>query len=316
MVNNISNNENTYRMSNNNLIDYANIGNHTNELNNFLAENSENFVNGGRLLNQWTRTHTDNCDYQQQLRLSTQPLKYFVNSLNNISGVKTQGVDDYGNGSTRENFANVNGNTNENSNGSDYLSFTPIGNASQVNIRSEFERPIPSTLSRSAGSVFTIPYATSPNLGMTSNVNNFRTDEDLTLKTGLGLRSRNNQAQLSSMEWPTYGDIHARDIEVTHQNAGQFYDERLGYTTGNNPSLKRENFQNIHSNASNGSNGSNASTKDISQNVISRGIGVVSLINGLDVNMDTYNMQLNLQQGKPFNCTDVRPCNKPNMTIL
>ena len=33
--NNISNNENTYRMSNNNLIDYANIGNHTNELNNF-----------------------------------------------------------------------------------------------------------------------------------------------------------------------------------------------------------------------------------------------------------------------------------------
>ena len=234
------------------------------------------------------RTHTDNCDYQQQLRLSTQPLKYFVNSLNNISGVKTQAVNDNGNGTSRENFGNVNvnGNTNGNANGSDYLSFTPIGNASQVNIRSEFERPIPSTLSRSAGSVFTIPYATSPNLGMSSNVNNFRTDEDLTLKTGLGLRSRNNQAQLSSLEWPTYGDIHARDIEVTHQNAGQFYDERLGYTTGNNPSLKRENFQNIHSNESNGS------TKDITQNVISRGIGVVSLINGLDVNMDTYNMQL------------------------
>jgi hypothetical protein len=270
--NNISNNENTYRMSNNNLIDYANIGNHTNELNNFLAENSENFVNGGRLLNQWTRNHTDNCDYQQQLRLSTQPLKYYVNSLNNISGV--------------------------NKNGTDYLSFTPIGNASQVNIRSEFERPIPSSLSRSAGSVFTTPYATSPNLGMSSNVNNFRTDEDLTLKTGLGIRSRNNQAQLSSIQWPVYGDIHTRDIEVTHQNAGQFYDERLGYTTSNNPSLKRENY------------------KDITQNVISRGIGVVSLINGLDVNMDTYNMQLNLQQGKPFNCSDIRACNKPNMTIL
>jgi hypothetical protein len=174
-------------------IDYSYNKNYTNELNNFLAENSNNFVNGNRLFNQWTGKHTDSCEYKQRLNLATKPMEYYVNSLNNISGLKQD-----------ENF----------------LSFTPIGNAQNVNIPNIFDRPIPSTL-QTTSSIYTLPYSTSPDLQLANNVNTLNTDIDLTLKTGLGLRPKNNQAVLAGKKWPVYGDISAASIDVTTQNAGQ-----------------------------------------------------------------------------------------------
>lgn len=174
-------------------VDYSKNNNFTNELNNFLAENSNNFVNGGRLFNQWTGIHTDSCEYKQRLNLATKPMEYYVNSLNNISGLPDN---------------------------EEFLSFTPVGNAQNVNIANLFDRPIPSTL-QTTSSVYTLPYTTSPNLQLANNVNTLDTDIDLTLKTGLGLRSKNNQADLSTKNWPVYGDISSAAIGVTVQNAGQ-----------------------------------------------------------------------------------------------
>ena len=174
-------------------VDYSYNNNFTNELNNFLAENSNNFVNGDRLFNQWTGRHTDSCEYRQRLNLATKPMEYFVNSLNNISGLPDN---------------------------EEFLSFTPVGNAQNVHISNLFDRPIPSTL-QTTPSIYTLPYSTSPNLQMENNINTLDTDLDLTLKTGLGLRPKNNQADLSSKNWPVYGDISAAAISVTAQNAGQ-----------------------------------------------------------------------------------------------
>lgn len=176
-------------------VDYSYNNNFTNELNNFLAENSNNFVNGDRLFNQWTGKHTDSCEYKQRLNLATKPMEYYVNSLNNISGLPDN---------------------------EEFLSFTPIGNAQNVNVSNVFDRPIPSQLTRTSA-VYTLPYSTSPNLQLESNINTLNTDVDLTLKTGLGLRLKNNQAHLSSINWPTYGDISAAAQEVTSQNAGQLH---------------------------------------------------------------------------------------------
>ena len=92
-------------------VDYSNNNNFTNELNNFLAENSNNFVNGDRLFNQWTGRHTDSCEYKQRLNLATKPMEYYVNSLNNISGLPDN---------------------------EEFLSFTPIGNAQNVHISNLF----------------------------------------------------------------------------------------------------------------------------------------------------------------------------------
>ena len=177
-------------------VDYSYNNNFTNELNNFLAENSKNFVNGDRLFNQWTGRHTDSCEYKQRLNLATKPMEYFVNSLNNISGLPDN---------------------------EEFLSFTPVGNAQNVHISNLFDRPIPSTL-LTTPSIYTLPYSTSPNLQMENNINTLDTDLDLTLKTGLGLRPKNNQADLSSKNWPVYGDISAAAIGVTAQNAGQHND--------------------------------------------------------------------------------------------
>ena len=177
-------------------VDYSYNNNFTNELNNFLAENSNNFVNGDRLFNQWTGKHTDSCEYKQRLNLATKPMEYFVNSLNNISGLPDN---------------------------EEFLSFTPVGNAQHVHISNLFDRPIPSTL-QTTPSIYTLPYSTSPNLQMENNINTLDTDLDLTLKTGLGLRPKNNQADLSCKNWPVYGDISAADIGVTVQNAGQHND--------------------------------------------------------------------------------------------
>uniref|UniRef100_A0A6C0LGT1 Uncharacterized protein n=1 Tax=viral metagenome TaxID=1070528 RepID=A0A6C0LGT1_9ZZZZ len=174
-------------------VDYSYNNNFTNELNNFLAENSENFVNGNRLFNQWTGRHTDSCEYKQRLNLATKPMEYFVNSLNNISGLPDN---------------------------EEFLSFTPVGNAQTVHISNLFDRPIPSSL-QTTPSIYTLPYSTSPNLQMENNINTLDTDLDLTLKTGLGLRPKNNQADLSSKNWPVYGDISAATLGVTSQNAGQ-----------------------------------------------------------------------------------------------
>lgn len=190
--------------------DYSFNNNFTNELNNFLAENSENFVNGDRLFNQWTGKETDSCQYKQRLNLATKPCEYYVNSLNNISGLPE----------------------NEES-----LSFTPIGHAQTVNIANIYDRPIPSKLNKTS-SIYTLPYNTSPNLQLANNINTLDTDNDLILKTGLGLRSKNNQADLASKQWPHYGDI-ISDIGVTVQNAGQYtkLDPKMSVVDINIPGL-------------------------------------------------------------------------------
>lgn len=180
--------------------DYSSNSNFTEELENFLAENSNNFINGNRTFNQWTGKETDPSEYKQLLALATKPQNYYINSLNNISGISDKN------------------NQNEN-----YLSFTPIGNAAQVNIPNFLDRAIPSHLKHTS-SVYTLPYATSPNLQMSNNVNVLDTDNDLTLKTGLHLRSKNNRAHTTEKKLPYYGDVHAAEMQVTVQNAGQSTD--------------------------------------------------------------------------------------------
>ena len=91
--------------------DYSSNNNYTGELEQFLAENTNQMINGDRVFNQWTGKETDACEYKNLLNLATKPMEYYVNSLNNISGIHEDN------------------NQNEN-----FLSFTPIGYASQVNI--------------------------------------------------------------------------------------------------------------------------------------------------------------------------------------
>lgn len=237
-------------------VDYSNNKNFTNELNNFLAENSNNFVNGDRLFNQWTGIHTDSCEYKQRLNLATKPIEYFVNSLNNISGLP---------------------------NNEEFLSFTPVGNAQNVNISNLFDRPIPSSL-LTTPSIYTLPYSTSPNLQMENNINTLDTDLDLTLKTGLGLRVKNNQADLASRNWPVYGDISAASIGVTVQNAGQHNDlpHNMRVLNPNIPGLNH------------------------TPSLMSQGVGILALGGPNQPGLSSTNMLRNFQNGPQLSCAQYK----------
>ena len=168
-------------------IDYSyNNNTQVDSLDLFLSENDRTF-------NQLTAKHSDTGSYKQRLTLATKPLQYYVNSLNNVSGL----------------------NNNDN-----FLSFTPIGNAQVVNIQNINDRPIPSTL-QTTPSVYTSPYSTSPFLGSSNNINTYDTDTDLFLKTGSLLRNKNNQSELSQVKWASFADVSEKSVGVTTQNAGQ-----------------------------------------------------------------------------------------------
>lgn len=176
-------------------VEHSSNINNMNNVNDFLAENQTHTY----LFNQMTDKYTDNCNYENQLKLSTKPMKYHTNSLNNISSLPN----------------------NEN-----HLSFTPIGNAQTVHISGEYERFIPSTLQKKS-STYTFNYNTSPFLGSENNINSLNTDTDLILKTGLTMKPKNNQYDLAEKKWPVFGDIYAASMAVTVQNAGQFHPRNL-----------------------------------------------------------------------------------------
>ena len=237
-------------------VDYSSNKNFTNDFNNFLAENSTNLVNGNRQFNQFTSKFTDTCRFKQRLNLATKPMEYYVNSLNNISSIPND-----------ENF----------------LSFTPVGNAQNVNIANIFDRPIPSTL-QTTSSVYTLPYSTSPFLGSSNNINYLDTDNDLTLKTGLELRNTNNQSDLSTKRWPTFGDIHTESMNVTVQNAGQHNN------LSQNMSSINENIPGLN----------------VTPNLASQGVGILALGGPNGFGISSTNMLRNIQNGKNLSCKEYK----------
>lgn len=164
---------------------------YTSAANDFFGDNSLNFINDRRTFNQATDNHSDPCEYKQLLNLATKPMEYYVNSLNNPQGTNNPN-----------------------------LAFTPVGNAQVENISNVFDRPIPSTLQRT-GATYTLPYGTSPNLGMQTVANPLATDEDITLKTGLTLRHKLND--FSAHKFPSFSDIITESMGPLVQNAGQFF---------------------------------------------------------------------------------------------
>ena len=223
-------------------------------------------------------------------------MEYYVNSLNNISGV-----------------------TETNNNKDDFLSFTPIGNAAQQNIANIFDRPIPSTLQTNS-SVYTLPYLTSPNLQATNNINTLDTDTDLMLKTGLGLRTKNNCAELSAKTFPHYGDIHSDEIGVTVQNAGIKYNTNL-----NNNKSEVENFSDSPDNSGENLNNYLSLNPNIpGLNVAinyengTQGRGILALGGPRQVGISSRNAMINLFNGPFQSCPEYikNPKNKIDNNVI
>lgn len=143
--------------------------------------------NSNRTFNQFTSIRYDTCTYENELRIGSKPMKYYVNQLNSPQ---------------------VN----------PFTEFTVIGNQKQYNVRNDFERPIPSRLNPIYPS-YVLPYSTTPFLA-NQNPSREYTDTETFLRFGAeGMREKQSSVALGEVDYDRWEPSVSA---VTVQNAGQF----------------------------------------------------------------------------------------------
>lgn len=131
----------------------------------------------------WTRTHEDNCSAQNQLRVASKPLKYYVNQYNSPQSVP-------------------------------FSEFTVVGNQKTYSVANDYERAMPSRLNP-LYPVSILPYSTTPDLGMAAPSRQY-VDSSSYLRFGDNVRnfkSQNGTTEIDFARWQP-------NIEGTMQNAG------------------------------------------------------------------------------------------------
>jgi hypothetical protein len=101
---------------------------------NYSSESQEYSPNIGRAFNQLTSHTYDTCSYENSLRISSKPMKYFVNQFNSPQS-------------------------------NPFTEFTTVGNQCTWNVSNEFDRALPTRLNE-LPQVYVLPYSTTPNLGL------------------------------------------------------------------------------------------------------------------------------------------------------
>ena len=151
-----------------------------------VQENQYN-PNGNRAFNQFTRSHYDTCEYENELRIGSKPMKYYVNQLNSPQ---------------------VN----------PFKEYTVIGNQKSYGVQNMYERPLPTRLNP-LYQTYVLPYQTTPFLGNTAPSREYA-DTLTNLRFGNeGFREKKSSNALSEIDynrWEPGVDAH------TIQNAGQF----------------------------------------------------------------------------------------------
>ena len=170
--------------------------NYSNDFYDKQAKDSMNIINKNNNFNTWTGIYNDPATTNNSYKLSTKPMKYYVNSLNTKDGTENRD-----------------------------LSYTTVGQAQFSAVSNVYDRAIPSNLNRGVSSTYTFPHSTSSFLGSTNNISHVNTDTDLNLKTGLNIRPKRSENDISAIKYPHYGDISVKEELV--QNAGQFWNNSL-----------------------------------------------------------------------------------------
>ena len=116
--------------------------------------------------------------------------------------------------------------------------FPVIGNARGLNVRSDFERPIPTYTGRKVIEGTVLPYATTPDYNLKSGDNPVDTTNGFLLKAGLTLRNKKSGNDTSSRGYEIFGDASVSPVIV--QNAGQFRDPSMPLTRGVELGYNRE----------------------------------------------------------------------------
>jgi hypothetical protein len=141
--------------------------------------------NGNRAYNQWTRSHDDTCEYENQLRIGSKPMKYFVNQLN----------------SPQSNA---------------FMEFTTVGNQQVYNVQNNYEHALPTRLNP-IYQTYVFPYSTTPNLGQAAPSRMYA-DTDSNLRFGTNIRNKKSAVVLSEIDYNRWDFVSAQTV----QNAGNY----------------------------------------------------------------------------------------------
>ena len=142
--------------------------------------------NFGRAYNQLTSIKNDSCTYQNDLLISSKPMKYYVNTINSPEA-------------------------------NPFFQYTEIGNQKSYDVRNEFERPLPTRLNPIYPS-YVSPYKTTPFLGSNSE-DRVYTNTGSNLRFGNTLRDKKSSIALDEIDYNRWSP--GVDGQTT-QNAGQY----------------------------------------------------------------------------------------------
>jgi hypothetical protein len=141
--------------------------------------------NEGRAYNQWTRSHDDTCEYENQLRIGSKPMKYYVNQLNSPQM-------------------------------NPFMEFTVVGNQQVYNVQNNYQTPVPTRLNP-IYQTYVLPYSTTPNLGQAAP-SMLYADTESNLRFGTNIRNKKSAVATSEIDFNRWDNVSAETV----QNAGQF----------------------------------------------------------------------------------------------
>jgi hypothetical protein len=142
--------------------------------------------NANRTFNIFTRNHDDVCSYDNQLRIGSKPMKYYVNQLNTPQA-------------------------------NPFMEFTTIGSQKVYNVENEYQRSLPTRLN-GLPQTYVFPHSTAPNLGQAAP-SMLYSDTQSNLRFGADLRQKKSEVVLSEID---YNQWNPAVSAQTVQNSGQF----------------------------------------------------------------------------------------------
>lgn len=162
--------------------------------------------NGNRSFNLWTRSHEDICEYENQLRIGSKPMKYYVNQLNSPQM-------------------------------NPFTEFTVVGNQQVYNVQNNYQTPLPTRLNP-LYQTYVLPYSTTPNLGQTAP-SMLYSDTESNLRFGTNLRNKKSAVAISEVDYNRWDPgVSAETI----QNAGQFGSVVGGSFQANSQGIDRDGY--------------------------------------------------------------------------
>lgn len=170
-----------------------------------IVQPQEYNPNGDRAFNQWTRSHEDICEYENQLRIGSKPMKYYVNQLN----------------SPQMNA---------------FREFTTVGNQQVYNVQNNYEHSVPTRLNP-IYQTYVFPYSTTPGLSL-QNPSREYADTESNLRFGTNLRNKKSAVATSEIDYNRWNYVSGETV----QNAGQYGQVVGGSFQANSQGMDRDGF--------------------------------------------------------------------------